>query len=117
MERLARTFKALADPTRLRILNLLLARPGCVCELQAVLDLPQSLISRHLAYLRNADLVDDQRQGMRVLYRLRAEGAVGEELRLFLGGVLSQHHRLRQEAESWRGFHQVCELVEERTTA
>ena len=33
MEQLARTFKALADPTRLRILNMLLRKPGCVCEL------------------------------------------------------------------------------------
>jgi ArsR family transcriptional regulator len=117
MERLARTFKALADPTRLRILNLLLAGPGCVCELQAVLDLPQSLISRHLAYLRNAALVDDQRHGMRVLYRLRTEGAVGEELRLFLGKVLPRDERLRHDAESWRGYHQASEVAQESMTA
>ena len=41
MEQLARTFKALADPTRLRIVNMLLRKPGCVCELQAVLNLPR----------------------------------------------------------------------------
>jgi ArsR family transcriptional regulator len=117
MEQLARTFKALADPTRLRVLNLLLSAPGCVCELQAVLDLPQSLISRHLAYLRNADLVDDERQGMRVLYRLRTAGAVGEEVRLFLGKVLPRDERLRREAESWRGFLHDSQCVEETTTA
>jgi ArsR family transcriptional regulator, arsenate/arsenite/antimonite-responsive transcriptional repressor len=114
MERLARTFKALADPTRLRILNLLLAGPGCVCELQAVLDLPQSLISRHLAYLRNAGLVDDERQGMRVLYRLRTEGSLGDDLQLFLSKVLPGDERLRRAAESWRGFHQDSEGAEER---
>lgn len=117
MERLARTFKALADPTRLRILNLLLVRPGCVCEFQAVLDLPQSLLSRHLAYLRNAGLVEDERQGMRVFYRLRVEESFSEELRLFLGTVLPWEERLRQEAESWRDTRQTRELIEERMTA
>jgi len=117
MEPLARTFKALADPTRLRILNLLLTAPGCVCELQAVLNLPQSLISRHLAYLRNAGLVGDERQGMRVLYRLRTEGSAGKELRRFLNTVLPMDEDLRRDAEAWRGFHEVSGLVEERMTA
>jgi ArsR family transcriptional regulator len=117
MERLARTFKALADPTRLRILNLLLVRPGCVCELQAVLALPQSLLSRHLAYLRNAGLVQDERQGMRVFYRLHTRGPLSEELRVFLRDVLPEDERLRQEADSWRSSPQTCELIEERMTA
>jgi ArsR family transcriptional regulator, arsenate/arsenite/antimonite-responsive transcriptional repressor len=117
MEQLARTFKALADPTRLRILNLLLTAPGCVCQLQAVLDLPQSLISRHLAYLRNAQLVDDERQGIRVLYRLRTGESGREELRQFLGKVLPLDKTLRQEATSWRSFHEASELAEERMTA
>jgi ArsR family transcriptional regulator len=116
MEPLARTFKALADPTRLRILNLLLVRPACVCELQAVLALPQSLLSRHLAYLRNAELVEDERQGMRVFYHLRTSGPLSEELRRFLGEVLPQDESLRQEAESWRSSHQTCEVIEETMT-
>jgi ArsR family transcriptional regulator len=117
MERLARTFKALADPTRLRILNLLLVRPGCVCELQAVLDLPQSLLSRHLAYLRNAGLVQDERQGMRVFYRLHTGAPLGEGLRVFLGDMLPEDERSRQEANSWRDSPQTCELIEEKMTA
>ena len=117
MERLARTFKALADPTRLRILNLLLVRPACVCELQSVLDLPQSLLSRHLAYLRHAGLVQDERQGMRVFYRLHTRGRLSEELRVFLGEVLPEAERLRQEANSWRSSHQTCEVIEETMTA
>lgn len=70
MTPLHRFFKALAEPNRLRILNLLLEQPYCVCELESLLGLPQSLLSRHLAYLRNADLVVDRRQGMRVQYSL-----------------------------------------------
>ncbi len=45
----------------------------CVCDLMAVLDLPQSTVSRHLAYLRNAGLVNDQRKGVWMYYRLPAE--------------------------------------------
>jgi ArsR family transcriptional regulator len=107
MERLARTFKALADPTRLRIMNLLLQQPGCVCELHRMLGLPQPLISRHLAYLRNAGLVDDERQGMRVRYRLRAEGFVVQELRLFLCKVLPLREELRREADAWGNSHEA----------
>lgn len=70
MQPLHRFFKALAEPNRLRILNLLMEQPYCVCELESLLQLPQSLLSRHLAYLRNAGLVVDRRQGMRVQYSL-----------------------------------------------
>lgn len=71
MKKTARVFKALGDETRLRIMGLLLEGGElCVCDLMEVLDLPQSTVSRHLAYLRNAGLVDDRRQGAWVYYRL-----------------------------------------------
>jgi ArsR family transcriptional regulator len=117
MERLARTFKALADSTRLRIVNLLLKAPGCVCELQVVLDLPQSLISRHLAHLRNAGLVDDERQGMRVQYQLPPESSAGTELRRFLTETLAGDERLRREAETWRSLRRGSVFTEERMAA
>jgi ArsR family transcriptional regulator len=72
---LHRTFRALADPTRLRIVNLLLDQPACVCDLAAILELPQPLVSRHLAYLRSAGLVRDRRSGARVNYSLALDGA------------------------------------------
>ena len=50
-------FKAFADPTRLRILNLLSEGELCVCDLCAVLEEIQPKVSRHLAYLRRAGLV------------------------------------------------------------
>src|SRR3990172_11148564 len=50
----AKLFRALADPNRLRILNILSHQAMCVCDLQAVLGLSQPFISRHLAYLRRA---------------------------------------------------------------
>ena len=56
-------FRAFADPTRLRLLNLLLERELCVCDLCAVLDEIQPKGSRHLAYLRRAGLVTVRRDG------------------------------------------------------
>lgn len=64
------TLKALADGTRLRILGLLAAGETCVCALQESLRLPQSKVSRHLAYLRRAGLVDTRRDGLWVYYRI-----------------------------------------------
>ncbi len=66
--RLAELFSAAAEPTRLRLLNLLRQGSICVCHLQAVLSLPQPTVSRHLAGLRHAGLVLDFREGPRVMY-------------------------------------------------
>jgi ArsR family transcriptional regulator len=70
MKNQATIFKALADETRLRILALLLDGELCVCEIIAALELPQSTISRHLAYLRKRGWVLDRRQGTWMYYRL-----------------------------------------------
>lgn len=63
-------FRALAEPTRLRILNLLQDGELCVCELVSVLDVPQPTASRHLAYLRKAGLVIARKEGLWHYYRL-----------------------------------------------
>ncbi|MEO8201238.1 MAG: metalloregulator ArsR/SmtB family transcription factor [Gemmatimonadota bacterium] len=60
-----------AEPTRLRILNCLAAAPLFVSDLQAVLELPQPTVSRHLKVLRSADIVRDTPIAQFVLYRLR----------------------------------------------
>ena len=65
-------FKALADRTRLRILALLQAGEICVCDIHGSLDLPQPTVSRHLAYLRKAGLVEGRKDGLWVHYRLAA---------------------------------------------
>ena len=63
-------FRALADETRLRILNLLQQRELCVCQIVEVLGLGQSKVSRHLAHLRNAGLVNDRRDATWMYYSL-----------------------------------------------
>ena len=74
MKHLAQTLKALSDPIRLRII-LLLQSEGelCVCDLMAVLNLPQSTVSRHLAYLKRSCWVDIRRQGVWMHYKLSKE--------------------------------------------
>jgi ArsR family transcriptional regulator len=67
---IAQYFKGLADQTRLRMLNLLFRGELCGCDIQHVLDLSQSNVSRHLNYLKQAGLVVDRREGYRVFYRL-----------------------------------------------
>ncbi len=81
MRNSAELFKALADETRLRILNLLVRGELCVCDIMAVLDIGQSKTSRHLAYLRNVGLVDDRRNGVWMYYTLaRAEGVTHKRI-------------------------------------
>jgi ArsR family transcriptional regulator, arsenate/arsenite/antimonite-responsive transcriptional repressor len=65
-------FRALADRTRLRIVNLLARGSLCVCDIQRILEQPQSSVSRHLALLKSAGLIADRRDGTRTFYRLTA---------------------------------------------
>jgi DNA-binding transcriptional ArsR family regulator len=65
------TFKALADPTRTRLLLILASGERGVNDLVDQLKQPQSTVSRHLTVLRSADLVATQRDGVRVIYRLK----------------------------------------------
>jgi ArsR family transcriptional regulator, arsenate/arsenite/antimonite-responsive transcriptional repressor len=70
---LAQVFKALGDPVRLRLMSLIGAREGgevCVCDLTSAFDLTQPTISHHLKVLREAGLIDSERRGTWVYYRL-----------------------------------------------
>src|SRR5436305_15203873 len=67
MERL---FRALADRTRLRVLNLIGGQELCVCYFVEILGMSQPKISRHLAYLRNAGIVSARREGKWMHYRM-----------------------------------------------
>ncbi|MDX6454569.1 MAG: ArsR family transcriptional regulator, arsenate/arsenite/antimonite-responsive transcriptional [Gaiellaceae bacterium] len=84
-EALAARFKALADPTRVEIVNRLAAADEvCVCDFVAALDLAQPTVSHHLKVLRDAGLVESSRRGTWAFYRLVPEAVT--ELRQTLGG-------------------------------
>jgi len=63
-------FKALADPTRLRILGLLMGGEVCVCDIHDTLGIPQPKASRHLSYLKKSGLVSSRKQGLWVHYQI-----------------------------------------------
>lgn len=70
---LAQVFKALGDPVRIRLVSLIGAHQGgevCVCDLTTAFDLTQPTISHHLKVLRTAGIIDSERRGTWVYYRL-----------------------------------------------
>lgn len=75
-DRLAGALKALADPTRLRLLSLIQAQPGgeaCVCNLTEPLGLSQPTVSHHLKVLREAGLVEREQRGSWAYFRVLRE--------------------------------------------
>jgi ArsR family transcriptional regulator len=81
---------AIAEPTRLRIVNCLAAAPLFVSELQQILDLPQPTVSRHLTVLRHAGIVRDTPVGQFVLYRLFRPGRQERLLTAILDGLATE---------------------------
>jgi DNA-binding transcriptional ArsR family regulator len=69
-QRLARVFKSLSDPTRLRIISMVSDREFCVSDLVAALEMEQSTVSHQLRDMRRLGLVSFRRQGRHVFYRL-----------------------------------------------
>ena len=99
--------QTLAEPTRLRIVNCLAAAPLFVSDLQEVLDLPQSTVSRHLQVLRRAALVRDTPVTPFVIYRLRRlPGATGRLLHALLDALAAsepltgERHRAQQRSRA-----------------
>ncbi|MHB0976297.1 MAG: ArsR/SmtB family transcription factor [Candidatus Aquicultorales bacterium] len=85
---LPRVLKALSDPTRLKIFEMLLGSEMCVCEIVAKLNLSQPLVSHHLRELKIANLVVDRRQGNWVHYRLNTQSVA--RIKEKLEGLFSQ---------------------------
>jgi ArsR family transcriptional regulator len=67
----ARVAKALAHPSRLLIVDALKERETCVCDLTQLVGADQSTVSKHLAVLKNAGIVEDRKEGSSNFYRLR----------------------------------------------
>ncbi len=84
MKKTVKTLKALSDPTRLRIILLLMKEELCVCELLFILGMEQSRVSHHLRILRDADLVEDVRDRRWIIYR------IPEAMKRKLGPLLDQ---------------------------
>lgn len=97
---LDRLFRALGDPTRLRLLNLMAEQEICVCYFTEVIGAPQPKISRHLAYLRKAGIVAARREGKWMHYRMAAPSSplVASILKGVLA-ALKQDKELQRDAQ------------------
>ena len=110
--RAAQVEAALAEPHRLSLLMLLSVRPACVCELVDLLPLSQPAVSQHLRRLREAGLLQEQKQGRFVVYALSDE--LPPHVQLLLASL--------PEPEGARRLHSTtlvaaCELAPDGRTA
>jgi ArsR family transcriptional regulator len=74
MQKLTRVFKALSEETRLRIMNLILERECCVCEVMQALAISETRASRNLSLLCDAGLLERRKEGLWTLYSVSREG-------------------------------------------
>lgn len=95
-DRLAQTFSALADPTRLRLISALSGRELCVCDLSTVVGTTQSAVSHQLRLLRNLNLVRYRKEG-RIVYYALDDAHIQELFQLSLEHV---SHETRMEVEA-----------------
>lgn len=70
VKRRANVLKALGHPSRIRILELLSQGETCVCDIAPVVGSDMSTVSRHLSVLRQAGIIEDDKRGLKVFYRL-----------------------------------------------
>jgi ArsR family transcriptional regulator len=102
-------FRAVADPTRLRILNLLRGGERCVCEIVEILKCPQPKASRHLAYLRRAGLVSTRKDGLWAYYQLTpAQGAFHAKLLDCLASCCNEVPVLRRDSQRLQQRGKCC---------
>lgn len=106
-----KAFKALGEPTRLKIIKMLSVQGLCVCELSETLDMLQPRVSQHLKILKEAGLIREKKEGYWVCYSLNKEKMddVWESFKGFLAadlreleGYSEQHERLEGLAENER---------------
>jgi ArsR family transcriptional regulator len=97
---LVRLFAALADPTRLRLLNLMRGREVCVCYFVEILQQSQPKISRHLAYLRTAGIVSARRDGKWMHYSIQRpqDSTVASILDVVLASLVDDRKMLADRA-------------------
>jgi len=108
MNGLVRGFKALSEPTRLRMLGLLWQGELCVCEVMAALGLSEPRASRNLGILKEAGLLRDRRQGRWVYYSLDREALDGTPLGQYLREALEKEPQVARDQEALRNYQACC---------
>ena len=103
-------FAALSDKTRLRLLNLMREDEVCVCFFTEVLGESQPKISRHLAYLRNAELVSSRREGKWMHYKIEIPG--NEHIATILDETLEALKEQNDMREDFEKLVNICRSAE-----
>ena len=104
MTQLSKLFRALADDSRLRILNLLFqAGELCVCDLESILGFTQTKVSRHMGYLTRAGLTQDRKCGKWVLYSI-ARPTTHEQRAIIANvrNILESHAQAKKDSATLR---------------
>ena len=116
MRYLVKAFKALSDETRLRILNILLERECCVCEVMQALDISQSRASRNLGALYDTGFLKLRKDGLWSLYSIDWEGATGyfPDVVAAVGRALEDSQMVARDRERLRRAKRVGVCCAER---
>ena len=115
MEEFIKVMKSLSDPNRVTLLKILQARSLCVCEIQALLEIAQPTVSKHLKVLEDAGLVTFTKDGLWVNYRL-ADGGRSPYAAAILGNLrhwLGDDEEIRRLLEKAPAVNreQICQKV------
>ncbi|MGI2336293.1 MAG: ArsR/SmtB family transcription factor [Dehalogenimonas sp.] len=113
MKDLVRVFKACSDETRIRILDLLIERECCVCEVMQVLAISQTRASRNLAQLYDAGLLECRREGLWTIYYLapEIEGDFRDLLITAVKQALSHDKQVATDLKSLRNRGRLCPVT------
>ena len=95
-----KVFKALGEKNRLRILNMLSAKPLCVCEITEIIKLSQSTVSGHLKILKDAEIIEDIKDGLWVEYRLVKSAQLNRDLFKMLKTMIGDDKVLEKEKQA-----------------
>ena len=109
---LVKILKLLSDATRLRIMTLLFQKEMCVCEICDVVGESQPKVSRHLAKLRDADLVRDERQGQWVFYYRNIDNKTAFEIMNTIIRNIDEHPILIKDMQKLSENVKKCKMCE-----
>lgn len=99
LKKIEKIYKALSDRNRLRIINMLKERAMCVCEITDILELSQSTVSGHLRILKEAEVVEDRKDGLWIEYSLCKDEKLNKKLLALTETFFESDQEMKEERE------------------
>ncbi len=100
LNKTGKIFKALGENNRLRIVNMLMSKPMCVCEITDIIGLSQSTVSGHLRILKEAEIIEDIKEGLWVEYSLMKKDELNKTLFKLVRSLFDNDELLEKERRS-----------------